>query len=235
LQVQLFADSSENVCIEDCYISVGDDAISIKSGWDEYGIAFGRPSKNIFIRRVVAWSPTSAGIAIGSEMSGGVANVSVDNMTIMHSRTGFCLKTATGRGGYVTNISVSNIVMQNVTTALAFTGQYGDHPDESYDPNAYPNVDQIAIRNLQGASIHEAGTLFGISGAPFRNICLAEIVLNVSGAVNWNCSDVEGYYKEVSPLPCSELLKDSGQITSTCSSHYQPGGCLQHSSARRFV
>lgn len=33
--------------IEDCYTSVGDDGITIKSGWDEYGIAYGRPSTNI--------------------------------------------------------------------------------------------------------------------------------------------------------------------------------------------
>lgn len=42
--------------IEDCYISVGDDGIAIKSGWDQYGIAYGQPSKNIRIRNVVLQS-----------------------------------------------------------------------------------------------------------------------------------------------------------------------------------
>lgn len=42
--------------IEDCYISVGDDGIAIKSGWDQYGIAYGRPSKNILIRNLVVRS-----------------------------------------------------------------------------------------------------------------------------------------------------------------------------------
>lgn len=42
--------------IEDCYISVGDDAIAIKSGWDQYGIAYGRPSMNILIRNLVVQS-----------------------------------------------------------------------------------------------------------------------------------------------------------------------------------
>lgn len=42
--------------IEDCYISVGDDAIAIKSGWDQYGIAYGRPSSNIVIRNLVVQS-----------------------------------------------------------------------------------------------------------------------------------------------------------------------------------
>ena len=37
-QHDLFVDSCTNVCIEDCYISNGDDLIALKSGWDEYGM-----------------------------------------------------------------------------------------------------------------------------------------------------------------------------------------------------
>jgi polygalacturonase len=44
------------VLIENCYISVGDDAIAVKSGWDQYGIAYGHPSSNILIRNVTARS-----------------------------------------------------------------------------------------------------------------------------------------------------------------------------------
>lgn len=51
-----YADSCENVVIEDCYISVGDDAIAIKSGWDQYGIRYGRPSSNILIRNLIVQS-----------------------------------------------------------------------------------------------------------------------------------------------------------------------------------
>ena len=47
------ADSCENVVIKNCYISVGDDGIAIKSGWDQYGIAYGRPSANITVHNVV--------------------------------------------------------------------------------------------------------------------------------------------------------------------------------------
>lgn len=49
-------DSCEDMLIEDSYISVGDDAIAIKSGWDQYGISYGRPSKNILIRNLVVRS-----------------------------------------------------------------------------------------------------------------------------------------------------------------------------------
>ena len=52
----IWTDSCEDMLIEDCYISVGDDAIAIKSGWDQYGITYGRPSKNIVIRNLVVRS-----------------------------------------------------------------------------------------------------------------------------------------------------------------------------------
>ena len=49
-------DSCENMVIENCFICVGDDGIAIKSGWDQYGIAYGRPSTNILIRNVTVRS-----------------------------------------------------------------------------------------------------------------------------------------------------------------------------------
>ncbi|XP_077229785.1 putative polygalacturonase [Tasmannia lanceolata] len=65
-------DSCTNVRIEDCYIVSGDDCVAIKSGWDEYEIAVGMPTQHVIIRRLTCTSPTSAVIALGSEMSGGI-------------------------------------------------------------------------------------------------------------------------------------------------------------------
>lgn len=42
--------------IENCYICVGDDGIAIKSGWDQYGIKYAKPSANILIRNVIVRS-----------------------------------------------------------------------------------------------------------------------------------------------------------------------------------
>lgn len=49
-------DSCDGVLIENCYISVGDDAIAIKSGWDQYGIKYNQPSTNILIRNLIVHS-----------------------------------------------------------------------------------------------------------------------------------------------------------------------------------
>jgi hypothetical protein len=50
-----FSDSSSNVRIEDSFVVSGDDCIAVKSGWDEYGIKFGRPTQHLVIRRFPAF------------------------------------------------------------------------------------------------------------------------------------------------------------------------------------
>ncbi|KAJ7973152.1 Pectin lyase-like superfamily protein [Quillaja saponaria] len=198
-------DSSDNVCIEDCYIRTGNDLISIKSGWDEYGIAYARPSTNIIIHRLIGESKQSAGISIGSEMSGGVSEVHAENLQLFNSHTGIRIKTSPGRGGYVRNVYVSNITLANVAVAIRFTGLYGEHPDVFYDPNALPIVEKITFKDVTGNKIKHVGLLEGIKGDNFVNICLSNIALNVSSQFPWNCSYVQGYSDLVSPETCEDL------------------------------
>lgn len=199
------SDSSDDVCIEDCYISTGDDLIAIKSGWDEYGISYARPCRNIIIRRLVGQTRTSAGIAIGSEMSGGVSEVHAENIQFYNSNTGIRIKTSPGRGGYVRDIYISNITLTDVKIAIRFTGHYGEHPDEHYDPEALPTVERITIEDIAGDNIQYAGILEGIEGDSFLNICLSNITLNVTSKSPWNCSYIQGYSDSVSPETCEPL------------------------------
>ncbi|XP_042476391.1 probable polygalacturonase isoform X2 [Macadamia integrifolia] len=201
----------------DCYISTGDDLISIKSGWDEYGISFARPSSNIIIRNITGETLSSSGVAIGSEMSGGVSEVYAVGLNFFNSNTGIRIKTSPGRGGYVRNIYFSDITLTNVKTAIKFTGQYGEHPDEFYDPKALPIIDKITIKDIRGDNIRTAGLLEGIEGDNFFNICLSNITLNVTTATPWNCSYVQGFSDLVSPEACEPLReKISPQYSSAC-------------------
>ncbi|PON43239.1 Glycoside hydrolase [Parasponia andersonii] len=201
-------DSSDNVCIEDCYISTGDDLVAIKSGWDEYGISYGRPSTNIVIHRLTGETGRGSGIAIGSEMSGGVSDVRAENIQIFNSGTGIGLKTSPGRGGYVRNIYVSNLNLVDVDTAIRFTSHFGEHPDEFYDPTALPLIERLTIEEVVGENIKSAGLLAGLQGDTFLNICLSNITLNVTTSDSpWNCSYIQGFSDSVSPKTC-ELLKE---------------------------
>lgn len=201
-------DSSQHVCIEDCYISVGDDAISIKSGWDQFGTSFAMPSKHIKVQRILAFSRSSAGISFGSEMSGGISDVKVDGMVVTGARWGVRIKTAVGRGGYVRGISVKNIVLHSIRTAIAVMGNYGEHPDENWNRTAYPLIEDIRMKNIVGENINQAGLFLGLQESPFRDIHLANIALQVNTTKQiWNCSDVAGSYIFVFPQPCVEFTR----------------------------
>ena len=123
-------DSTSNVVIEDCYIRTGDDAIAIKSGWDEFGYGYNVSSSNITIRNSFLSSPCCAAVCIGSEMSGGVANVSVSNLTVWNSAEGLRLKTGMGRGGYIKDISMVDSTIDDSKTAFAYAANYRGKPDE---------------------------------------------------------------------------------------------------------
>ncbi|MCO5547076.1 hypothetical protein L7F22_000517 [Adiantum nelumboides] len=206
-------DSSTNVCIEDCFISNGDDLVSIKSGWDEYGIAYGRPSSNIVVRRVTGDTRSSAGISLGSEMSGGISDVYVEDLVVTHASAAIRVKGARGRGGYVTDIYFSNVHVTNAKWAIEFTSFYGEHPDENYDPNALPDVERIVIDNVVGWNVTRAGNFQGLEELPFREIYLTNIAVNVTASTYiWNCSYVEGYSDSVDPEPCPELQRQGRSV-----------------------
>ncbi|KAM6598108.1 hypothetical protein CsatA_008632 [Cannabis sativa] len=200
-------DSSDGVCIEDCTITSGYDAISLKSGWDEYGIAYGRPTKNVHIRRVDLQSSSGSSLAFGSEMSGGISNVLVEQVHLYNSHSGVEFRTTKGRGGYIKQITISDVVIKNVFVAFSASGQCGSHPDDKYDPTAIPVLDHISLQNVVGKKISVAGIFNGIQESPFTSICLYNISLSInSGApTTWECSNVSGSSDLVSPEPCSEL------------------------------
>lgn len=204
------------MCIEDCYIESGDDLVAVKSGWDQYGIGMARPSSNIIIRRISGTTPTCSGVGIGSEMSGGVSNVVVENLHIRDSAAGVRIKTEKGRGGYVANITVRNITMERVKIPIRFSRGANDHPDEEWDPKAVPRVNGVSISNVVSRDSVRAPLLEGIEGAPYEGICMRNVtVLGLRASAKWSCEFVSGFSDRVSPLPCPQLL--SNRSASSCS------------------
>ncbi|XP_065029987.1 probable polygalacturonase isoform X3 [Musa acuminata AAA Group] len=208
-------DSSSNVRIEDCYIVSGDDCIAIKSGWDEYGIAFNMSSKHIVIRRLTCISPTSAVIALGSEMSGGIQDVRAEDITAIHSESGVRIKTAIGRGAYVKDIFVRRMNLHTMKWVFWMTGTYGQHPDDKFDPKAIPVVQNISYSNVVAENVTMAAKLEGIPGAPFTGICIYNVTAEVvkSKKPIWNCTDVEGVSSHVTPTPCEQIPESPDRIT----------------------
>lgn len=97
-------DSSEDCTLFAAEFHTGDDSVAIKSGKNPEGNEINRPTRNI--RVFDCRSEYGLGVAIGSEMSGGVENVKIWDCDLEHSLYGVQIKGTKKRGGYVRNISV---------------------------------------------------------------------------------------------------------------------------------
>ncbi|CAN1281332.1 Probable polygalacturonase [Linum perenne] len=199
----VITDSSNNICIEDSGIETGHDAISLKSGWDEYGISYGRPTKDVHIRDVQLKSHSGSCISFGSEMSGGISNVQVDHALLHNSLTGIEFRTTKGRGGYIKHVAISDIELVNITTAFSARGDVGIHPDEEFDPQALPTIEGISFSDVVGSNVTLAGNFTGIEESPFTSICMLNVTLTPDPS--WVCSNVDGFSDSVSPTPCPQL------------------------------
>ncbi|WOL17452.1 putative polygalacturonase isoform X1 [Canna indica] len=210
-------DSCSNVRIEDCYIVSGDDCVAIKSGWDEYGIDYGMPSQHISIRRLTCISPTSAVIALGSEMSGGIEDVRAEDITAINSESGVRIKTAVGRGAYVKGVYVRRMNLHTMKWVFWMTGNYKSHPDNKYDPNAVPVVDGVSYSDVTAYNVTMAARLEGIPSAPFRGICVSNVTVELRKArkLPWYCADVEGVSSGVTPAACASIA-DQGDSAAPC-------------------
>ncbi|KAI4379581.1 hypothetical protein MLD38_005859 [Melastoma candidum] len=216
-------DSCEDMVIEDCYISVGDDAIAIKSGWDQYGIAYGRPSKNILIRNLVVRSMVSAGISIGSEMSGGVSNVTVQNLLVWDSRRAVRIKTAPGRGAYVRHIHYRNLTFENVRVGIVIKTDYNEHPDEGYDPKAAPTIEDVTFTGIHGQGVRVPVRIHGSEEIPIRNVTFRDMSVGLTYKKKhiFQCAFVQGrVLGTIFPAPCEnlDLYDEQGRLVKSSAS-----------------
>ena len=118
-------DSCEDVLLVNSSFDVGDDAICIKSGKDEDGRRRARPCRNLIVDNCIVFHG-HGGFVVGSEMSGGVSNISVTNCRFLGTDVGLRFKSCRGRGGVVENIFIRHITMMNIPTEpLLFDLHYG--------------------------------------------------------------------------------------------------------------
>jgi polygalacturonase len=108
-------ESCVNSIIVNSLFDVGDDGICIKSGKDEQGRLRGRPTENVIVDNCKVFQG-HGGFVVGSEMSGGVRNISVRNCQFLGTDVGLRFKSTRGRGGVVENIYISDIYMFNILT-----------------------------------------------------------------------------------------------------------------------
>ena len=167
--------SCSNVRIVNCFISTGDDCITIKSGRDADGRKYGRPCENITITNCVMHTG-HGGVVIGSEMSGGVRRVTISNCVFDGTDAGIRLKASRGRGGVVENIRVNNIVMNNIQkNAFIFDLFYDRESQVEPVSERTPRFHNVHISNVTGNNIRKIGYITGIEEMPIEAITFNNI------------------------------------------------------------
>jgi polygalacturonase len=172
-------DSSLRVLLEDSTIHTGDDCVVIKSGEDAAGRAFGVPTANVLVRNMSLeacscfkhghggihggdhYYDGCGALKIGTEMSGGVANVSFANNTVGYAGAAFKLLAPHGRGGFVSNVSWTDTLVRE-TGGLVWL-QVANSSGGSGDPGSSV-VSGVTIRDVAVGSLR--CRFAGIHGQP---------------------------------------------------------------------
>jgi polygalacturonase len=149
-------DSCSKVFIEHCDINSGDDAISLKSGRGASAVAQARPTQDVVIKDCKLVSSSFGAIGVGTELSGGIRNVRVENCTISGHQNAIFLKSRDGRGGFVENFDCENDVFKNSPTMLAINllnkGVQADDPLTN-NVEKWTQLKNICFRHIQVTNI----------------------------------------------------------------------------------
>jgi len=139
-------ESSKDVLIKNCYFNNGDDCIAIKSGRNNDGRRINIPSENIVVKNCVMRNG-HGGVVLGSEISGGVKNIFVEDcqMDSPNLDRAIRIKTNSVRGGVLENIFVRNLTIGEVSEAVLKINFYYEEGDAG---KFTPSVNNIVLENI---------------------------------------------------------------------------------------
>ncbi|HEY1195714.1 glycoside hydrolase family 28 protein [Flavobacterium sp.] len=171
---------SQNMLIENCVFDQGDDAIAIKSGSNQDGWRLNTPSKNIVMRNCLVKNGHQL-VAIGSELSGGIENVFIDNCTVAEGAKLnhlLFIKTNERRGGFV-----NNIYMTNVKSGKIDQGILGIETDVLYQwKDLVPTIERrltpiknVYLENVKATNVEFISRIQGQKELPVENIFLTNV------------------------------------------------------------
>ena len=160
-------DSSNGVHVNNTYIYVQDDCISIKSGKDAEGRRVARPSEDILIENCT-FGYGHGMAAMGSEISGSIRNVTIRNSVVQEGQWGVIrFKSAVSRGGIVENILFENIEILDACNVFDVNMNWGSGRGGASVPTDCPLsiLRNVTVRNVHGTAV-TLGEMHGFPSQP---------------------------------------------------------------------
>ena len=186
-------DSCKHVRIDGCDIETGDDCISLKSGRGMEGYTLMRSTEDVHITNCTFADTIFACIGIGSETSGGIRNVLIENCKFTKAKTfAIYIKSRPGRGAFIEDIVCKNLDVSGVEGGFLRYNILGSGlQDESPVPGneGIPTIKNFSFSEIRvkdvpvlvdGSSIHpdkplQGFTLTNVTGTCKKGIALANI------------------------------------------------------------
>jgi len=174
-------DSCQDVLIEHCNVDTGDDAVALKSGRGMEAVRTGRATQNVEIKDCTLSSSIFAGLALGSEMSGGIRDVRVEHCSISGRQNGIFIKSREGRGGFIENIEGRNLTINNSATFLTIrllkTGIQASEPV----PGAIEKWARVHNISFHDIKVNNVGQLVNAQDIPRERPVDGLSLENISG------------------------------------------------------
>ncbi|WP_421940012.1 glycoside hydrolase family 28 protein [Pedobacter sp.] len=150
-------DSSTDSYIFNCTFDTGDDCIAIKSGKNPEGFFVAKPTTNVQITHCDFLR--GHGISIGSEMSGGVSDVLVQDCKAGNLLHGMQIKGTRDRGGYVKNVSVVDCQLLQITIFSAV-----NYNNDGEAAPQIPTFENFVFKNIDMTMAPSVGYAIDING-----------------------------------------------------------------------
>ncbi len=186
-------ESCSGVHICNCRFDTGDDCISLKSGRDRDGRIARVPCENVLIENN-EFADGHGGIALGSEMSGGICRVLAVNNRFSSPNLTYALrlKTNARRGGRVEDVILADSVMDHVHGAAVHGTMLYEDGRNGSDLPVFHNitVENITARGGDYGIFLEAFQEVPITGLTLRNIRI-DGVSKPMRSMNWKDPVIE--------------------------------------------
>jgi unsaturated rhamnogalacturonyl hydrolase len=177
-------ESCRDILVENTVFDTGDDCIAIKSGRNNDGRRLNVPTENMVIRNCVM-KDGHGGVVLGSECTGGIRNIFVENCTMDSPELDRALrfKNNAARGGVLENVFMRNVQIGRVGEAvLTVDFLYAEGAQGGFQPvvrnvqldhimsTASPRV--LFVRGIKGGIIDH----LRISDSSFSGVTETEVV-----------------------------------------------------------
>ena len=205
-------DSSRYVLVEGSTFRTGDDSVVVKSGRDLDGRTVARPSEYVVVRDNDMGGED--GIALGSEMSGGIRYVFFSDNVLRSGASAIRFKANLDRGGTVEHVGVRRFKVGSFERLFWFQLNYpgelgGNFPAtyrdivfedfevgdvgtlfEAHAPAAAPLRD-VLVRNVSAASAKKTVILENVQDLRFENVTVAGRPVSLPAAAPAEQADPE--------------------------------------------